>query len=119
MIDRRQFLRLSAAGAAAVAVIACARDDTDDARLAQPGLLGVLGPDVVRDLGKRYREVTPSENDAKDLRAAIAGSRLFPRTSIEERVKADFAEGRTVVVNGWLLSATEARQCALYSLTPA
>ena len=31
----------------------------------------------------------------------------------------DFDDGRTVVVDGWILSATEARQCALYSLTQA
>jgi len=115
MIDRRQFLRLSAAGTAAVALVACARDDADDARLAQPALLAVLGADVVRDLGLRYRRETPSENDQARLRAAIGASHRT-QASLEELIKADFAEGRTVVVNGWLLSATEARQCALYSL---
>jgi hypothetical protein len=32
-----------------------------------------------------------------------------------KQVRADFAEGHTVIVDGWLLSTTEARQCALYS----
>ena len=36
---------------------------------------------------------------------------------IEEFVQADFENGETVVVRGWVLSRTEARQCALFSLT--
>jgi len=35
---------------------------------------------------------------------------------MEERVRADFAAGRVVVVRGWILSVTEARECALFSL---
>jgi hypothetical protein len=34
-------------------------------------------------------------------------------------VRDDFASGRTVVVDGWVLSAIEARQCALFSLASA
>ena len=34
-----------------------------------------------------------------------------------EKVQADFDKGETVVVRGWVLSRTEARQCALFSLT--
>jgi hypothetical protein len=36
--------------------------------------------------------------------------------SIDDTVHEDFAAGRTVVVDGWVLSVTEARQCALFSL---
>jgi hypothetical protein len=36
--------------------------------------------------------------------------------SIAAMVRRDFDTGRTVLVNGWVLSATEARQCALFSL---
>jgi hypothetical protein len=31
-------------------------------------------------------------------------------------VARDFADGHTVLVDGWVLSVTEARQCALFSL---
>jgi len=31
-------------------------------------------------------------------------------------VKQDFGNGKIAVVDGWILSVTEARQCALYSL---
>jgi hypothetical protein len=39
--------------------------------------------------------------------------------SIDDTVHEDFASGRTVVVDGWVLAVTEARQCALFSLASA
>ena len=47
-----------------------------------------------------------AENDRIRLRAAI----LAPRMSIVAMVRRDFDTGRTVLVNGWVLSATEARR---------
>jgi hypothetical protein len=37
----------------------------------------------------------------------------------EDPVRADFAAGRVIAVRGWLLSRTEARRCALFSLPSA
>lgn len=127
-IDRRQFLQLVAAGAlVGLTSGACASDEAGDARaVAQPALLGMLGADRVRELGVRYRQMVPEENRETALRGAITdgGQRglRFPwtsRPSLARQVRDDFADGRTVLVNGWVLSATEARQCALFSLTPA
>jgi hypothetical protein len=127
-IDRRQFLQLTAAGALVGLMSgACAGDEAADAReVAQPALLGMVGADCVRELGVRYRQMVPEENREAALRAAITdgGQRglRFPwtsRPSLAVQVRDDFAEGRTVLVNGWVLSATEARQCALFSLTTA
>ena len=63
---------------------------------------------------------------APALRAALRGrhplfARLLgpPHVTPAEQVRRDFAEGRTVEVQGWVLSVTEARQCALYSLVRA
>jgi hypothetical protein len=64
----------------------------------------------VRALGRRYRELVP----AVDLFA------LRPRRStVSDLVRDDFAGGRTIVIDGWVLSVTEARQCALFSLLPS
>lgn len=123
-LDRRHFLRLTATGiVASFAGVACARDsDASSPALAQPSLLGILGPERVREIGAKYRAAKPSENTDVALRDAIshsAGSH-FPwisHPSIAERIRDDFAAGRTVVVSGWVLSETEARQCALYSLS--
>ena len=38
---------------------------------------------------------------------------------LREQISADFANGRTVSVGGWVLSETEARLCAFHSLLQA
>lgn len=121
-LDRRQFLQLATAGLlASLTTAACARDRARDARaLAEPELLGMLGADRVRELGERYRRMVPKERSAAALRAAILdGARGEARPSVAQQVRDDFAAGRIVLVDGWVLSATEARQCALFSLAAA
>ena len=112
-MDRRQFLRITAAGAVTglsvpvIVVGARGADDPTPPALAYPDQHGVLGAERVRTIGARYREATPAERDADALRAAIDPAALVAR---------DFADERTVLVDGWVLSVTEARQCALFSL---
>ena len=129
-MHRRLFLRVAALGAATTltgAACAAGTDDAPDLRaLARPDLLDVLGAEQVRAIGAGYRRMVPAERDAAALRAAILGRhpllvRLLgaPRVTPAELVRRDFAEGRTVEVDGWVLSVTEARQAALYSLARA
>jgi hypothetical protein len=125
-LDRRRFLQLSALGiVATMADSACAPTDARvDASADRPQLLAMLGPERVRQLGARYRASTPTENSAEALRAALArghspGIPLFKSGSFENQIRDDFSAGRTVVVDGWVLAVTEARQAALFSLTPA
>lgn len=105
-MNRRRFLQLSACGVAAGA----AGPGPGFPRSTPHELLDLLGPESVRRLGRRYREMVP----AHDL---LSGA--IWRWPMRDRVRDDFARGRTVVVLGWVLSVTEARQCALYSLLPA
>jgi hypothetical protein len=125
-IDRRRFLELSAFGIlASVADSACAgSSDRPDTTADRPQLLAMLGPERVHQLGTDYRASTPSEDSAGALRAALSsghGPRIpfIKSGSLDDQIRDDFATGRTVVVDGWVLSLTEARQAALFSLTPA
>jgi hypothetical protein len=127
-MDRRRFLRVAAAGAAAgLTSTGCAPGAAyDDGALARPDVLAALGPSHVRAIGEAYREQVPAERDAESLREAIAASTPWSSRlpwsappPLAARVRSDFEDGRTVVVGGWVLSLTEARQCALYSLLPA
>ena len=125
-LDRRRFLQLSALGiVATIADTGCAPTDARvDASADRPQLLAMLGPERVRQLGSHYRASTPTESSAEALRAALStghGLRIpFIKTgSFENQIRDDFAAGRTVVVDGWVLAVTEARQAALFSLTPA
>ena len=119
MLDRRQFLGdVAAAGAALVLVRAAGvdRDSTSDLRdLSHPELLTGLGAEWVREIGHGYRALVPAESDRTALETALRAA----RSSGSDSVRADFAAGRVVVVRDWVLSRTEARQCALFSLLPA
>jgi len=123
-LDRRRFLQFAATGmVAGLTTSACVRETSEDPlALGKPALLEMLGPERTREIGTQYRATVPMENTAATLREAISGSqhRQFPwihARSIDEQVRDDFAAGRTIVVSGWVLSETEARQCALYSLS--
>jgi len=124
-LDRRRFLQLSALGVvSSLAGVACDRDEQSVASaIDRPQLVSWLGPDHVRELGSHYRAAS-GENTADALRSAISKSRgfhlpLLGNESLDDQIQDDFEEGRTVVVDGWVLSVTEARQTALFSLTPA
>lgn len=133
-LDRRDFLRLSAA----VAVTAASATPVPggvgvadahvlpSAAMAPPILLEALGEDAVRAIGARYRDAVPTESDTVTLRALLvdADERHSPvdsdaASALAARIARDFAEGRTVLVDGWELALTEARQCALFSLVDA
>lgn len=95
----------------------------------RPVFLARLFPDVdlVR-LGRLYRAGYPAENSVHALVSQLLDSRevasLTPENPailrhMAERVTADFRAGRTVLLDGWVLSLTEARQCALCSMLAA
>ena len=120
-IGRRRFLQLSAIGIATVAV---APGCSPGRALDHPQLLSMLGDARVRQLGMKYRALAPAESSGEALRAALSAepsthSAFFRSSSIDDAVHEDFVTGRTVLVDGWVLSVTEARQAALFSLTPA
>ena len=125
-MDRRQFFRLTGVTTLGVAVAGCAADSEYESQsLARPELLVALGAGSVRAIGERYRALNGAENDGDALRTALRASRPFwariGRSSppIATLVREDFGHGRTVLIDGWILSVTEARQCALFSLLSA
>lgn len=107
---------MAAAGAAGLALPAARAGQSADAALAHPRLLEILRDErAVRELGRRYRETVPGENAAPALAQAIRGG----GARVDDQVRRDFDAGHTVTLDGWVLSVTEARQCALFSLLPA
>jgi hypothetical protein len=94
-------------------------------------LLGITGErDAVTRLGEAYRQSHPAEQDSGVLVAAI-DSALTPVlggavdasadplqviAALRRVVRAEYARGAVVQVQGWVLSATEAR---LYGLVAA
>ena len=78
-------------------------------------------------VGREYLRRAPAEADRSKLVSLIHGHRGEPpprdrglralQEWIGARQQKDFAEERVVEVQGWILSATEARLCALSVLT--
>jgi hypothetical protein len=82
---------------------------------------------TISAVGMAYMKQVPAESNATALvDRLLAGhdGKDIPETTdslalqkiLSQKVLADFEKGEYVVVNGWVLSRTEARQYALYSL---
>ncbi len=131
-MKRREFIGIAAAGAAGVVLPTSVRADASiAATLSRPRLLAILHDErLVRELGWRYRDTAAGEDNAEVLTATILSevnvdphatvSPVADGSSLRRQVNdlVHRAAGRTVVLDGWILSITEARQCALFSLLP-
>ncbi len=80
-----------------------------------------------RRVGAAYLGQRPDETSRENLMASLArslretGITLPSGTSVaglaegfSELIRADFASGRTVIIEGWVLSESECRLCALH-----
>ena len=79
-------------------------------------------------VGQAYLHYFPNERNLAVLLADLDQDSFGPaaapeptreariRTLFKQRRRDDFAEGRTVILNGWVLSLTEARLCAAAAL---
>lgn len=124
-MDRRQFLEIGGTSALAFPLagsIALIEPSPEQQSLIRPDMLTRLGDQgLTRDLGRQYRRAFPQENSSVRLtgilrRSAAGEDGSDVSTKLKSRVQRDFAQGRTVVLDGWILARTEARQCALFSL---
>jgi hypothetical protein len=77
---------------------------------------------LLREIGSSYLNRSPGESTSEILSAAILSdsdiSTHLPEAILRDRlvqqVQQDFAQERTVLLHGWILSQTEARRCALF-----
>jgi hypothetical protein len=117
-IARRMLVRLLGLAGVAAAVTPGAAYALP--RLPTTGRLVALLADQAsaRQVGRAYLKAMPADSDRAQLLSQLA-ARLDHDPSRETYAaccRRDFAEGRTVTVNGWVLSQTEARLCALAAL---
>lgn len=126
-MKRKNFIHLSAFAAAAVSLPflhACNPSSKNDA-IARPEFISRLfNAKTIKDTGKAYLQKAASENSAAKLitllseNSSIANSKdeSAIHNYLDQKIKQDFEAGNTVMVKGWILAVTEARQCALFSL---
>ena len=80
-------------------------------------------PRAVRAVGRSYLELASNEADRARLSDLIFGNAGLPDvsfSSLQRHIAAararDHAAGDTIMLDGWILSRTEARLCALCAL---
>ena len=127
LINRRSVLALLGGGAVlaagGVGVLGLGRDDGPSAG---PG--ATPADEALVAIGTRYLELVPEDRDIDRLVADLGldldrpgdpGAAASELDELSERIAADFEAGRTVAVDGWQLSMTEARLTALIALVAA
>ncbi|HVW14458.1 MAG TPA: hypothetical protein VHB54_11560 [Mucilaginibacter sp.] len=122
-MERRTFVKLSAYTAIALALpLAEGCSDGTGNVAAQPWLFShIVDAKTISEAGQAYRKLVPAEDDKSGLqKLLLGGNPSADKKQIEQmlqsRVVDDFKSDKTVTVSGWVLSVTEARQCALYSI---
>ncbi len=126
-MERRTFLWLSAAGLM-VPFVNCTGEPAASDALAQPLSLSYINDAAtISQLGESYRKLVSNEAKAgKLVRLLLAnadGHLVSQEDSVQlqnflaQKIQNDYKTEKTVIVDGWILSVTEARQCALFSLT--
>jgi hypothetical protein len=126
-MKRRDFIQLSAFAAAATSLPllhSCSPSSTEQA-MSQPLFLSRLfDENMIKDAGKAYLKNTPSESDENRLVQLLANNNNIDNATdekaihlyLDKKIQDDFEAGNTVLVKGWVLAVTEARQCALFLL---
>ena len=126
-MKRRKFIILSGMGTTALALpAAClrARVPEYDPMLAEPELLSLIWETrTMIEIGDLYREQIPEERTEGALVAVLlreGSDENFDDTEfMGEQVRMDYEQEDIVILEGWMLSRTEVRQCALLSLIEA
>ena len=125
-MKRRDFIQFSAFATAATSfpLLHSCKPSINERALLQPVFLSRLFDETtIRDAGKAYLQKKPAENDDDKLIRLLAGNSSIANSAdektihqfLDEKIKHDFETGNTVLVKGWVLAVTEARQCALFS----
>ncbi len=90
-------------------------------------LSNFLDEGSLRVIGNSYLVIRPDENSKERLLNAIIqgmhiiqtmkNDRANTAMDIEQKAEMDFKSDKFIIVKGWVISETEARQCALLSLS--
>jgi len=123
-MKRRNFILIGTAGIAAISIPSAFYffgDVQYDKSLSEPRSLSLIwDSQTIASIGNQYRLQTPAENSRRKLVRKllddISDQNGEMTSLLEEKIIKDFETGDTIIADGWILSITEARQCALFSI---
>lgn len=131
-MKRRTFILASSATAVAIAVpwayIRYENSKWKKEPLMHPLVLSYFcDEETIKKIGRVYRKVVPSEDSHEKLSTLLLSEArkadpVISVNTVEDRqlkmlAEEDFKSQNLLILNGWVLSLTEARQCALLSLS--
>jgi hypothetical protein len=120
-VSRRDFLLVTTAIATA-SVIALTKGQTALSSPAPDGehqLVPLRGRAGAIIAAERYLSLYPRHAEPAALQALIQADLAAHRGDLRALIKDDFCTHRTMLADGWMLSLTEARLCALANLANA
>ena len=128
-MERRLFVKLSAFTALALTLpfAESCSSGSKEMTIAQPFLLShLVDGKTIKEAGADYLKTHAAENSAQKLSQLLLAGKSPDaidkdtiQNMLEQQVATDFKNGKVLQVSGWVMSITEARQCALYSLLKA
>jgi hypothetical protein len=68
----------------------------------------------IGEIGEAYRNAYPGEDDIVQLQNLLWHNNVS--IDLDKKILQDFENGNTVQLHGWILSRTEARRYALFSM---
>lgn len=88
----------------------------------------IIDENAIRKIGQAYISFAPnqttesflisklmSDQNGKPLSRTLSASNIS--LALRKKIEQDFIKGQYLFVDGWVLSETEAQQCALFSLS--
>ena len=123
-MKRKNFILLSGLGISAIAIPTWYFNYSEleyDSSLKNPEFLSnFLDNESIIEIGKLYLKQVPNENSERKLVSILPVGDFSDNNTVEiiqQQITDDYKSGATIIIDGWILSKTEARQCALFSLT--
>jgi hypothetical protein len=127
-MKRSVFIKFSTYAAAAVAVpfLNSCKENAFNPAIAQPQFLShFFDEKTMLETGRVYLKQAREENSKNKIVDLLTNNSSVTAASdektvyaaMDKKVQQDFEKGKIAIVDGWILSVTEARQCALYALT--
>ncbi len=124
-MKRRKFILLTGFGVSVIAIPTwyyTFNTPDYDPIIAEPEWLShIWDGTTIGEIGETYRKQFSDENSERKLVKLLSEYVSTETTTtsdvLRQQIADDYRKGNTVMVDGWILSRTEARQCALFSLT--
>jgi hypothetical protein len=126
-MKRKKFIAIAAATAAAVPLGYYGYQKSKKVynQVNFPAMLAQFcSAEELKGIGSAYLQTVPDERDAEKLKslllAGISAQKITSSNANEhlnKKTEEDFLKENVKVLNQWVITHTEARQCALFSLT--